>query len=30
VADLPLEAALRRGRDTNKRMRNFAKLGARK
>jgi enoyl-CoA hydratase/carnithine racemase len=27
VADLPLAAALERGRDTNKRMRNFAKLG---
>ena len=27
VADLPLPAALERGRDTNKRMRNFAKLG---
>jgi enoyl-CoA hydratase/carnithine racemase len=27
VADLPLEAALRRGRDANKRMRNFQKLG---
>jgi len=27
VADLPLRAALERGRDTNKRMRNFAKLG---
>jgi enoyl-CoA hydratase/carnithine racemase len=27
VADLPLVAALERGRDTNKRMRNFAKLG---
>jgi len=26
VADLPLAAALERGRDTNKRMRNFAKL----
>jgi enoyl-CoA hydratase/carnithine racemase len=26
VADLPLEAALERGRDTNKRMRNFEKL----
>jgi enoyl-CoA hydratase/carnithine racemase len=27
VADLPLPAALERGRDTNKRMRNFAQLG---
>ena len=27
VADLPLAAALERGRDTNKRMRNFAQLG---
>jgi enoyl-CoA hydratase/carnithine racemase len=27
VADLPLAAALERGRDTNKRMRNFQKLG---
>jgi enoyl-CoA hydratase/carnithine racemase len=27
VADLPLRAALERGRDTNKRMRNFAQLG---
>ncbi len=27
VADLPLEQALERGRDTNKRMRNFAQLG---
>ena len=27
VADLPLPAALERGRDTNKRMRNFAVLG---
>ena len=27
VADLPLEAALKRGRDVNKRMRNFEKLG---
>jgi enoyl-CoA hydratase/carnithine racemase len=27
VADLPLAAALERGRDTNKRMRNFHKLG---
>jgi enoyl-CoA hydratase/carnithine racemase len=27
VADLPLGAALERGRDTNKRMRNFQKLG---
>jgi enoyl-CoA hydratase/carnithine racemase len=27
VVDLPLPAALERGRDTNKRMRNFAKLG---
>jgi len=27
VADLPLEAALERGRDANKRMRNFQKLG---
>lgn len=27
VADLPLAAALERGRDTNKRMRNFARLG---
>ena len=27
VADLPLATALERGRDTNKRMRNFAKLG---
>jgi len=27
VADLPLTAALERGRDTNKRMRNFAQLG---
>jgi hypothetical protein len=26
VADLPLERALERGRDANKRMRNFAKL----
>jgi enoyl-CoA hydratase/carnithine racemase len=30
VADLPLAAALERGRDTNKRMRNFAKLGGKK
>jgi enoyl-CoA hydratase/carnithine racemase len=30
VADLPLAEALERGRDTNKRMRNFAKLGGRK
>jgi enoyl-CoA hydratase/carnithine racemase len=30
VVDLPLPAALERGRDTNKRMRNFAKLGGRK
>ena len=30
VADLPLPAALERGRDTNKRMRNFAKLGQKK
>ena len=30
VVDLPLPAALERGRDTNKRMRNFAKLGQRK
>ena len=30
VADLPLPAALERGRDTNKRMRNFAKLGGKK
>ena len=29
VVDLPLPAALERGRDTNKRMRNFAKLGKR-
>jgi enoyl-CoA hydratase/carnithine racemase len=28
VADLPLAAALERGRDTNRRMRNFAKPGA--
>ena len=28
VADLPLAAALERGRDTNRRMRNFQKLGA--
>src|SRR3954470_1259329 len=27
VGDLPLEAALKRGRDVNKRMRNFEKLG---
>jgi len=27
VADLPLPKALERGRDTNKRMRNFAQLG---
>ena len=27
VADLPLAAALERGRDTNKRMRNFSRLG---
>ena len=27
VADLPLTPALERGRDTNKRMRNFAQLG---
>jgi enoyl-CoA hydratase/carnithine racemase len=27
VADLPLAAALERGRDTNKRMRNFQQLG---
>jgi len=26
VADLPLAAALERGRDTNRRMRNFQKL----
>ena len=30
VVDLPLPAALERGRDTNKRMRNFAKLGGKK
>jgi hypothetical protein len=30
VADLPLPAALERGRDTNKRMRNFAQLGGKK
>ncbi len=30
VVDLPLPAALERGRDTNKRMRNFAKLGQKK
>ena len=27
VGDLPLEAALKRGRDVNKRMKNFAQLG---
>ena len=27
VADLPLAAALERGRDTNRRMRNFEKIG---
>ncbi len=30
VADLPLEKALERGRDTNKRMRNFAQLAGKK
>ncbi|HUQ73967.1 MAG TPA: enoyl-CoA hydratase/isomerase family protein [Burkholderiales bacterium] len=30
VGDLPLEAALKRGRDVNKRMRNFEKLGGKK
>jgi enoyl-CoA hydratase/carnithine racemase len=30
VADLPLAAALERGRDTNKRMRNFAQLAGKK
>jgi hypothetical protein len=30
VADLALAPALERGRDTNKRMRNFAQLGGRK
>jgi hypothetical protein len=29
VTDLPLAAALERGRDSNKRMRNFAQLGKR-
>jgi enoyl-CoA hydratase/carnithine racemase len=30
VADLPLAQALERGRDTNKRMRNFQQLGGKK
>jgi enoyl-CoA hydratase/carnithine racemase len=30
VADLPLDKALERGRDTNRRMRNFDKLDSRK